>query len=48
MLAKVILALIVMTLAQFLLFWMLTHLGVVLLGAAGWWLWSHKIIRPRG
>ncbi len=48
MLAKVILVLIVITLAQFLLLWMLTHLGVVLLGAAGWWIWSQEIIWPRG
>ena len=40
MLAKVIIALLLLTLAQFLIFWMLTHLGVVLVGACGWGMWS--------
>ena len=40
MLAKVIIALLLLTLAQFLIFWMLTHLGVVLVGACGWGIWS--------
>ena len=48
MLAKVILVLVVITLAQFLILWTLTHLGIVLLGAAGWWIWSQKVIRSNG
>jgi hypothetical protein len=40
MLAKVIWILLVVALAQFLIFWMLTHLGIVLVGACGWGMWS--------
>ena len=48
MLTKVILVLVVIALAQFLILWTLTHLGIVLLGAAGWWIWSQKVIRSNG
>ena len=41
MLTKVIVFLVALTLLQFLLVFALTHLGVVVLGAAGWFIWSH-------
>ena len=47
MLTKVILVLVVITLAQFLILWSLTHLGIVVLGAAGWWIWSRMATRSR-
>ena len=40
MLGKVILVLLVITLAQFLILWTLTHRGIVLVGACGWGMWS--------
>jgi len=40
MLAKVIWILLLVTLAQFLILWTLTHLGIVLVGGASWWMWS--------
>ena len=41
MLTKVVIALVALTLLQFLLVFVLTHLGVVVLGSAGWFIWSH-------
>jgi hypothetical protein len=40
LLAKVLMILVIVTLFRFALFWMFTRLGVVLLGAAGWFEWS--------
>lgn len=40
MLTRVLLILVAITLAQFLLIWVLSHFGIVVLGACGWWLWS--------
>ena len=47
MLTKVIVALIALTLIQFLLVFVLTHLGVVVFGAAGWFIWSHYVSSHR-
>ncbi len=40
MLAKVIVALIALSLLQFVVVFALTHLGIVVLGASGWFIWS--------
>ena len=48
MLIKVILAVIAFVLVQFLLLWTLTHLGIVLLGAAGWFVWNHWLGKSHG
>lgn len=48
MLAKALMILIIITLMQFVLFWLLTHLGVVILGAAGWFAWSKWSSEKRG
>ena len=48
MLAKALMILIVITLIQFVVFWLLTHLGVVILGAAGWFAVSKWSGEKRG
>ena len=40
MLTKAIWILLLITLAQFVILWSLTHLGIVIVGACSWWLWS--------
>ncbi len=48
MLTKALMILVIFTLFQFALLWMLTHLGVVLLGTAGWFAWSKWLGEQRG
>ena len=38
MLGKILILLVTSCLAQLLLVWAVTHLGIVLLGGLGWWL----------
>jgi hypothetical protein len=38
MLGKILILLVIACLAQLLLVWAVTHLGIVLLGGLGWWL----------
>jgi hypothetical protein len=47
MLAKVIMALVAFTLIQFLVAFALTHLGIVVLGASGWFIWSRYATKTR-
>ena len=47
MLAKVIVALIGFMLIQFVVAFALTHFGIVVLGASGWFIWSRYAARTR-
>lgn len=48
MLAKAIAVLLIISLLQFVLLWTLTHLGIVVLGATGWGLWTWWSTKRRG
>jgi hypothetical protein len=45
MLGKICILLVIACLAQLLLVWAVTHIGIVLLGGLGWWLWSWHLGR---
>jgi len=38
--ARFLIFLVIVVLIQFLLAWVLTHYGLILLGACSWWMWS--------
>ncbi|MGD1014712.1 MAG: hypothetical protein ABR963_10035 [Acidimicrobiales bacterium] len=38
--ARLLIFLAIVALIQFVLVWALTHFGLILLGAASWWMWS--------
>ena len=38
--ARLLIFLVIVVLIQFLLMWVLTHYGLILLGACSWWMWS--------
>ena len=38
--SRLLIFLVVAVLIQFLVVWALTHFGLIILGACGWWMWS--------
>jgi hypothetical protein len=38
--ARLLIFLVIVVPIQFVLVWALTHFGLILLGAASWWMWS--------
>jgi hypothetical protein len=45
---RLLIYLLAAVLFQFALVWVLTHFGLVVLGAGGWWMWSRLSGRSRG
>lgn len=39
---RLLVILVVATLVQFVLVWALTHVGLAVLGAGAWWMWSRR------
>lgn len=40
MVARLVVFLVAVTIVEYALVWTIAHLGIVLLGVCGWWLWA--------